>query len=370
MGKSPEGYDPNQAREVLSFYKDTDIPEDKQINIIAIMREAYMDFTQLEIEGLKEDCYNLYHSLEEESCTGDLLTNAAYGFTVFTERNFLTGDTYLKNYRGNTNSYPWYFRSQGYTVEGSHPYNQWFYKRRNINGFLGFEKYRFWEADFEELTEEHYPEDSLLFSEIYKDYVSNKASGKPYFSFSVTVESHGPYDMDSYSGNKEYLTGGYSEGCKNAVTNYISVLEESDKELTKLIEKLRKDSEPVILVTFGDHLPWMGNGGEFYEEMGINIDTNTDEGVRTYYSTRYLIWANPAAKELLDKDFTGEDMEISPCYLMNLVFKKIGWDGSAYMQAMSNMMEIFPVVTTNGRYVVDGVLIDDIPEERQNLFQD
>ena len=114
----------------------------------------------------------------------------------------------------------------------------------------------------------------------------------------------------------------------------------------------------------------MGNGGEFYEEMGINIDTNTDEGVRTYYSTRYLIWANPAAKELLDKDFTGEDMEISPCYLMNLVFKKIGWDGSAYMQAMSNMMEIFPVVTTNGRYVVDGVLIDDIPEERQNLFQD
>lgn len=70
-----------------------------------------MDFTQLEIEGLKEDCYNLYHSLEEESCTGDLLTNAAYGFTVFTERNFLTGDTYLKNYRGNTNSYPWYFRS-------------------------------------------------------------------------------------------------------------------------------------------------------------------------------------------------------------------------------------------------------------------
>ena len=40
------------------------------------------------------------------------------------------------------------------------------------------------------------------------------------------------------------------------------------------------------------------------------------------------------------------------------------------MQAMSNMMEIFPVVTTNGRYVVDGVLIDDIPEERQNLFQD
>lgn len=66
------------------------------MNIIAIMREAYMDFSRFEVEGLNRDYCSLYHQLEEESYTGDLLTNAAYGFTVYTERNFLTGNTRLR----------------------------------------------------------------------------------------------------------------------------------------------------------------------------------------------------------------------------------------------------------------------------------
>ena len=117
----PEGYDPNKAKELLSRYKDADIPKDKQVNMIAIMREAYVDLARCEIDGLEEGYCDPYHNLEKESYTGNLLTNAAYGFTIFTERNFLTGETNLKNYRGNTNSYPCYIRSQGYTVEGSHP---------------------------------------------------------------------------------------------------------------------------------------------------------------------------------------------------------------------------------------------------------
>lgn len=370
IGTAPEGYSPAKAEELLSRYKDADIPEDKKMNIIAIMREAYMDFSRFEVEGLNRDYCSLYHQLEEESYTGDLLTNAAYGFTVYTERNFLTGNTRFKNYRGNTNSYPWYFREQGYTVEGSHPYYQWFYNRRNVNGFLGFERYRFWENDYETLTDKRLPEDEILFSEIYKDYENNKADRKPYFSFNVTVESHGPYDSEKYNGDIEYLTGDYSEECKNVVNNYSDVIMQSDKELMKLIEKLRKDPEPIILVTFGDHLPWMGNGNEFYQEMGINIDTSTEEGFRNYYSTRYLIWANNAARKRMDHYSIGEGVEISPCYLMNLIFQQIGWEGPAYMQAMEDMMDVFPVVTTNERYVVDGILSEQIPEERQELFQD
>ena len=239
-----------------------------------------------------------------------------------------------------------------------------------MNGFLGFERYRFWENDYETLTDKRLPEDEILFSEIYKDYENNKTNRKPYFSFNVTVESHGPYDSEKYNGDIDYLTGDYSEECKNVVNNYSDVIMQSDKELMKLIEKLRKDPEPIILVTFGDHLPWMGNGNEFYQEMGINIDTSTEEGFRNYYSTRYLIWANNAARKRMGHYSIGEGVEISPCYLMNLIFQQIGWEGPAYMQAMEDMMDVFPVVTTNGRYVVDGILSEQIPEERQELFQD
>lgn len=83
------------------------------------------------------------------------------------------------------------------------------------------------------------------------------------------------------------------------------------------------------------------------------------------------MWANDAAKKIVDQEFTGEGPEISPCYLMNLLFQKIGWEGPAYMQAMNDMMNIFPVVTTNGRCMADGILMDDlmIPEEKKESFQ-
>ena len=49
--------------------------------------------------------------------------------------------------------------------------------------------------------------------------------------------------------------------------------------------------EPVVLLLYGDHKPWMGNNGSMYAELGISLDTTTEEGFRNYYSTWYLIWA-------------------------------------------------------------------------------
>ena len=122
METPPEGYNAGKAEELLSTYQDADIPPEKQINIIAVMREAYVDFSQYGVEGLDVSSFDLYHQLETESYTGDLVTNVFGGGTVDTERCFLTGNYELKNFRCNANSYLWYLRKQGYTVEGSHPY--------------------------------------------------------------------------------------------------------------------------------------------------------------------------------------------------------------------------------------------------------
>ena len=286
------------------------------------------------------------------------------------ERCFLTGDYQVKNFRSATNSYLWYLRDQGYTVEGSHPYYQWFYNRQNINSYLGFERYRFYEGDYEKLTSAALPEDSVLYQEVYQDFVANKATGKPYFSFNLTVQSHGPYYTDAYYGQYEYLTGDYSDECKNAMNNYMNAIMQGDAALMELVDQLRADEDPVVLVVFSDHMPWMGDSNVFYEELGLDIDPGTEAGFRNHYSTEYLIWTNDAAKAVLGEDFTGEGPTISPCYLMNLVFDLCSWDGPAFMQAMDEMMEVFPVVTTHNCYVVDGVFTDAIPQERQDLFRD
>ena len=50
----PSGYDPAKAAALLSSYEDADIPAGRQINIIAVMREAYVDFSRYGVEGLED----------------------------------------------------------------------------------------------------------------------------------------------------------------------------------------------------------------------------------------------------------------------------------------------------------------------------
>ena len=363
--RPPEGYTKGRAEDLLSAYPDADIPAGRRISVIGLMREAYADFSQYGVEGLDVSGYDVYHALEAESYTGDLVTNIFAAGTVDTERCFLTGSYKLRDFHSDANSYVWYFRDQGYTVQGSHPFHEWFYNRLRINAYLGFSQYRFLEGDYEKLTQADYPEDSILLPEIYQDF---RAAEKPCFSFSVNVQSHGPYAIWD-TGADEYLTGDYTLECRNAMNRYMTTIMETDRELAKFIDQLRRDPEPVVLVTFGDHLPWMGDGNIFYDEMGIDIDPSTDGGFFRYYTTRYLIWANDAAKEIIGHDVRGEGPAISPCYLMNVLFDQIGWAGPGFMQAMDEMMEVFPVVSTTGRTVTDGVLTDEVPAQRHDLFR-
>lgn len=364
------GYSAGKAEELLSAYLDADIPDGRKISVIAIMREAYTDFSQYGIPGLDPGVYEPYHALEAESYTGNMVANTFAGGTVNAERGFLSGNYQLRNFQSNANSYVWYMREQGYSTEGSHPYFGWFYNRNSKNAYLGFENYRFYEDGYQEPKASRYVEDSILLSEIYQDFQKNKSTGKPYFSFSVTMQSHGPYPTDT-AAPAEYLTGPYSEECRNAMNHYLSITSEMDCELVKLVEQLRLDPEPVVLVTFGDHMPWMGDGNAFYREMGVNMDTGEEEGFYRFFSTRYLIWANDAAKAVLGHDVQGEGPSVSPCYLMNLVFQQLDWEGPAFMQAMDDMMEVFPVVSTvqPSHYVVDGAFSWEIPENRKEMFQ-
>lgn len=371
LNQAPEGYDRKETEKLLAAYEDAEIPAEQAVNFITIMREAYVDFSQYGVEGLDASVYDSYHALLAESYSGALLTNIFGGGTVDTERGFLTGCYDVGNVRTTMNSHLWYLREQGYTVEGSHPYYRWFYNRANVNEYLGFERYRFLEDDFNQLTTAYYPEDSVLYPEIYNDYVKGTESGKPYFSYNLNVQSHGPYDTEQFYGTYEYLTGNYSAECRNAMNNYLNIISACDAQLMELVEKLRVDEKPVVLVVFSDHLPWMGDSNIFYEEMGIDVDVEepSEESFRRRYQTDYLIWANDAAKELLGNDFVGEGPTVSPCYLMNLVFDLCGYEGSGYMQAMREMMEVFPVVTTHGFYIENGVFTDVISEENEEKFR-
>ena len=139
--------------------------------------------------------------------------------------------------------------------------------------------------------------------------------------------------------------------------------------MTDLTGALEEMDEPVVLVLFGDHKPWAGNNASVYDELGIDLYLSTLEGLRSRYSTPYLIWANSAAKEVLGRDFVGEGGDFSACFLMPKVFDSCGWQGPGFMELSRQMREISPLLHVSGRFLADGVLTDVLPEEEMAFYQ-
>ena len=143
---------------------------------------------------------------------------------------------------------------------------------------------------------------------------------------------------------------------------------DTQKYLTEMVDAFRGLDEPIVLVVFGDHKPWLGNGNSVYDALGVDLSQETDESFYSYWSTRYLIWANGAAKEVLGKDLVGEGPDISPCFLMNVLFEQLGWTGDAYMQAADQCRRELPVVHSYGAYLTaGGELTRELTEEQQRL---
>ena len=372
--KEPEGYDEAETAAMLAGYTDADIPEEKKVDLITIQLEAFADFSRFEnVEGIDfEKAYSTFHAIEAESVTGNLITNIFAGGTVDTERAFLTGYTDLRDFRTDTNSHAWYLQSQGYTVEGSHPSYQWFYNRRNVNSYLGLPTYYYFENYYNQVDSVNLAADRLLFPEILELYRNNRGED-PYFSFNVTYQGHGPYATTENQWKGESFTDGrYSTETTFIVDNYLASVKDTAQELRIFLDELQREERSVVVVVYGDHMPWLGDGNSAYMELGADLDTSTEEGFLNYYGTRYLIWANDAAKKTIGHDFVGEGDTVSSCFLMNEVFESLGWEGSAWMQAGNEIRKTLPVITSLGRFMENGCLTDVLSvqgQEKLKAFQ-
>lgn len=360
----PNGYDENQIEQELKNYTYYDIDDSKKVNVISIMLEAYNDFSKFDSIEFEKNPYALLDEIREESYCGELCTDIFAGGTITTERSFLTGFSNQTSFRTKTNSFVRYFSEQGYTVEGSHPCYAWFYNRTNINENLGFPTYYFYENKYAELSDGSIAPDSILFDKILDLYYEGIESGNPYFSFNVTYQNHGPY-----SSNKNYdesyikIKPEYNDQGINIFNNYLTSIEDTTKQIYNMINTLKMSSEPVVIILFGDHNPWLGDNNSVYSMLGINFDLDTEEGFYNYYSTPYIIWANDAAREALGQNFVGIGPTISPCFLMSEFFELADFKGNEFMQINTNLKNDLNIVHTSGRYKENGILTNALSEE-------
>lgn len=371
--RPPEGYDQREAEGWLAQFEDGAIPEGKKVNIVGIMLEAFTDFSQFEEIQFSQDVYAIWHALEAEGYSGALLSNIFAGGTVNTERAFLTGvadGNY--DYRGEAPSYVRYLKGQGYRATGSHPSYNWFYNRQNVNAYLGFDSYRFTEDYFGPV----YGADPVLnddgfLPDLTRTVLEQLEQDAPLFSFSVTYQGHGPYgDRECWWGEPEdfFTNPGLDDASRYILSNYLGSVMATQRYLSDMVDAFRASDEPIVLVVFGDHKPWLGNGNSVYHALGVNLDQDSREGFYNYWSTPYLIWANEAAKAAVGRDIAGEGPDISPCFLMNVLFEQLGWTGDAYMQAADQCRAQLPVIHSHGvRLTAGGELTAQLPPEQKEL---
>lgn len=362
---TPEFYNEKDAEQVLQAYSYEHIPENQKVNIIGIMLESYNDFSKFDSIDFLIDPYENFHALQKESISGNIVTNIFAGGTVATERSFLNGYQNQPGYRSKTNSFTHYFNEQGYYTEALHPSYGWFYNRRNINEYLGFQNFYYIENYFQKIVD-----DKTLFPEIIKGYEHNLERNQPYFNFTVTYQNHGPYAEKSATKDEIIVRkDGVEDAEYHLLNNYLSGVYKTDQALKDLFDYFRKEEQPVVIVVFGDHNPLLGDGNSGYLQHGINLDLSTLEGFQNYYETPYIFWGNDAAKEVLQSDFSGEGESFSPLYLMPKLFEAMGYTGNEYMQYLSDQYEQIPVMNST-YYQINGEWTQILNDEQQKLYHD
>jgi len=359
LPNAPEDYTEADASALLAQYKSTDLRDEEKVSVIAIMYEAFSDLSAYTDRITGADPYEAFHALQAESYHGNLVTNIFAGGTIDTERCVLTGFSTLTNFRRPSWSYARYFAQQGYQINGAHAGYEAFYNRRNVNENLGISDYRFIEDYYQNLVGNSMPpSDSVLLPDI-AEYCKKQMQQGPVFSFNVTYQNHGPYASNEAYFEKEYVPQeGLSTSDYYIINNYLDGIEDTSGNMLSMVDSFRNFSEPVILVFFGDHKPWLGEQSVTYNALGIDISSQTDESFYNYYTTEYIIWANKAAQEALGTTFTGTGPTISPCFLMNVLFDKCGWDGPGYCALTSEVMSRVPIIHTTNRFQIDGAMID------------
>ncbi|MBR1456121.1 MAG: LTA synthase family protein [Oscillospiraceae bacterium] len=367
----PEGYDAERAAAVLAAYEDADIPADRRVNLLVVQLESFTDLEAMGLQGVAPETYEVLRALQAESITGTMVANVIGGGTIDTERCLLSGSYGMMDYTHNAPSYVRYFNGQGYFTTGSHPNKADFYNRLSINSYLGFDEYLFTNNHYAALVDGEWDWmcDDVFIPEIFRLFKEHEREGSV-FSFNVSLQGHSPYERGSLVFDELYWEGeGASELTRNVINNYLGSLADTQRRLMPELEALRTDAEPAVVLLYGDHNPWLETRS-VYEEAGIPLDQSSAEGLIRYYGTPYLIWANDAAKALLGRDFTGEGPTVSPGYLLNVVFRELGWTGSAFMQYTDGILDTLPVVSTNGFFVENGRPVTALDDEGRRLLQE
>lgn len=368
--EKPEGYKKEIVEKLIEDYakssgaKATSTNGKKKPHVIMVMGEAFSDFTNgtdLKFTN-EEDPLRFYNTLieQENTLSGHIIGPTFGGGTANTEYESLTGGANLYLNKSLTTAYtlirkptealPSSLEKLGYSSVGMHPGYSWFYNRQNVYNNFGFQQ-SYFEDQFEQKKKGNYLAEDITVNKMIEVFEAHqKSNNNPLFEFCVTIQNHGPYDDAGHYGNEKVAFETQqplsADGAK-MLSTYLVGLRDADRQLERLITYFDAVNEPVVVVYFGDHLPYLGADYKVYRELGYDLSPNGNTTQRlNNYKTPFFIWKNTAASSIVDLNSIEmpENKVMNAGYLAGLVFEVIGEkNATPYMAFLNEMRTILPV---------------------------
>lgn len=371
--EKPEGFDREETASWETGYESA--PDAADVNVVFVMNEAFSDILNEDVfvfpEG--ENPMEVYNTLAEgeNAWAGHIVVPYFAGGTADTEFDVASGMqtnllnpaspslTAFRTVNRDLDSIFRIFGADGYTSCFMHPGQSWFYNRENVYDWFGADE-SFFVEDFDAEYKGSWVTDESVLRELVSRFEEKSAGGGLDFTYAVTIQNHMSYTAEKYG---DYVcpevetTAELSPEIQTAVNVYAEGIRDANAMLEDLTEFYSEQSEPVLLVFFGDHLPYLGDNRQGYAELGLPAASVTGgEDPFAAYTAPVLFWCNDAAAEALDFANAIEaldlpaDGRISACYLGAAVLELTGrGEVSPWFAFLNEMRRELPVLH-NGYY--------------------
>ena len=328
-------------------------------DVVLILSESFYDFDLVTDLQADTDIMPVTKNLPN-SVYGHTISPHVGGGTNSTEYEMLTSNSlilmpsitpfnWLNLY--NANSVVSYLKGLGYSTMAAHPYTNSNYRRDSAWLALGFDETHF-EDDFptqDRYGDRPYQTDSATYKDWEKLYEA-MPEDKPRFSFLVSIQSHGDYDMNDASLDIVHAATDYGE-YDELMDEYLSCIKMTDAAVQELCDyftaQYEKTGRKVIVAMAGDHAPSFVTHVADPSFAAAGNDLELLER-----STPFFIWANYPLEHTDAAVSTTDPLNrMDMVMLTPTLLQQAGLPLSDYYKYLLEMKQNTPVVTAANDYM-------------------
>lgn len=296
-------------------------------------------------------------------------------FKSLTSMMYFLSDNYMYSYEENTfqNAIPYILKDKGYSTSSFHDFTKTFFNRNQMHPQLGFENY-YGREDMVFSETEFWPKDSEMF-ESMKDLMV-PIQENPFFTFIITVTSHGPYNEYRQELDEYYQILLNDPTYDEAELEYLTLIAaqmDFDKGLGILLDNLEDKQlmDDTLIVLYSDHKNY--SSPEITDKYSTDVNDSLD--VNRVPMLIYGQGLNPGINDVLSSHY-----DITPTVLDLLgisYYQDFYYGESLFLTERSNIPIILSLSTwitnsyrlLNNEIVSGEVIIDEIETTRSYVLE-